>query len=67
VLIVEAFDQMSRQTPREAQVQFLSLTNARIEIVTLIDRQRFSAASVDGNPGQLFMSIGMMMAPMPNR
>lgn len=61
VLIVEAFDRMSRQTPREAQEQFLSLINAGIEIVTLIDGQRFSAQSVDANAGQLFMSIGMMM------
>src|ERR1700739_3092496 len=30
VLVVEAFDRMSRQTPREAQEQFLSLINAGI-------------------------------------
>ncbi len=61
VLIVEAFDRLDRRTPREAQEQFLSLINAGVEIVTLIDRQRFSKGSIDANPGQLFMSIGMMM------
>ena len=61
VLIVEAFDRLDRRAPREAQEQFLSLINAGIEIVTLIDRQRFSKASLDDNPGHLFMSIGMMM------
>jgi DNA invertase Pin-like site-specific DNA recombinase len=61
VLIVEAFDRLDRRTPREAQEQFLSLINAGVEIVTLIDQQRFSKASIDANPAQLFMSVGMMM------
>lgn len=61
VLIVEAFDRLSRQSPRLAQEQFLSLINAGIEIVTLMDGQRFSAKSLDSNIGQLFMSIGMML------
>ena len=61
VLIVETFDRLSRQTPRQAQEQFLTLINAGIDVVTLIDGQRFSAESVDANPGQLFMSVGMMM------
>jgi DNA invertase Pin-like site-specific DNA recombinase len=59
-LIVEAFDRLSRQTPREALQQFLDIINAGIVIVTLIDQQRFDAASVDANIGQLFLSIGMM-------
>jgi DNA invertase Pin-like site-specific DNA recombinase len=61
VLIVEAFDRLSRQEPRLAQQQFLQIINAGVEIVTLIDQQRFSAKSIDSNMGQLFMSIGMMI------
>lgn len=61
VLIVEAFDRLSRQEPRLAQQQFLQIINAGVEIVTLIDQQRFSAKSIDSNMGQLFMSIGMMV------
>jgi DNA invertase Pin-like site-specific DNA recombinase len=61
VLIVEAFDRLSRQAPREAQAQFLTLINSGVEVVTLIDGQRYSRETIDANLGQLFMSIGMMM------
>jgi DNA invertase Pin-like site-specific DNA recombinase len=61
VLIVEAFDRLDRRSPRLAQEQFLAIINAGIDIVTLIDSQRFSGASIDANIGQLYMTIGMMI------
>ena len=61
VLIVEAFDRLSRQTPREALAQFLDLINAGIVVVTLIDGQQFDKTTVDANVGQIFLSIGLML------
>ena len=61
VLIVEAFDRLSRQTARHAFNQFSDLLDAGIEIVTLVDGRRYTAESVDSNAGELFMSIGMML------
>jgi DNA invertase Pin-like site-specific DNA recombinase len=61
VLVVEALDRLSRQTPRVALNQFLDLINAGIAIVTLINEKRFDQASIDANVGDLFYSIGMMM------
>ncbi len=60
VLIVEAMDRLSRQTPREALSVFLAIVSAGIEVVTLIDGQRYSKKSIDANMGQLFLSIGLM-------
>jgi DNA invertase Pin-like site-specific DNA recombinase len=62
VIIVEALDRLSRQLPRIAQEQFLSIINAEVDIVTLVDQQWYSAKSLDaGGSAQLFMSIGVMI------
>jgi DNA invertase Pin-like site-specific DNA recombinase len=61
VLIVEALDRLSRQAPRIAQQQLLALVNAGVEVVTLLDNQRYSQNSLDANMGQLFLSVGMMI------
>jgi hypothetical protein len=59
-LFVEALDRMSREKPRIALHGFLDLVNAGIEIRTTIDRQHFTAESIDANDGQLHMTIGLM-------
>ena len=62
IIVIEALDRLSRQRPRIAQEQFLSIINAGIEIVTLIDKQWYSAESLDnGGSAQIFMSIGVMI------
>lgn len=60
-LIFEGFDRFSRQPERVALSNFLLLINAGIEIHTTIDEQVFSAETIDKNPGQLHMTIGLML------
>jgi DNA invertase Pin-like site-specific DNA recombinase len=60
VLFVEALDRMSREKPRIALAGFLDIINAGVEIITTIDRQRFTQSSIDANDGQLHMSLGIM-------
>lgn len=59
-LFVEALDRMSREKPRIALNGLLDLVNAGIEIRTTMDRQHFTAESIDANDGQLHMTIGLM-------
>jgi DNA invertase Pin-like site-specific DNA recombinase len=61
VFIAEGFDRITREPPRVAQALFLELINGGLDVVTLIDGQHYSAASLDANIGQLFMSIGLML------
>jgi DNA invertase Pin-like site-specific DNA recombinase len=61
VLVVEALDRLSRQKPRIAQEQLLSIVNAGVVVVTLIDGQTYSADTLDTNMYQLFTSVGIMI------
>jgi len=61
VLLVESFDRLSRKEPLEAFTQFSDLLNYGIELHTITDQQVYTQESVKQNPGQLFMSIGIML------
>jgi hypothetical protein len=63
VFICEAFDRFTREPPRVAQQLFLSLSNGDpergiggLEVMTLIDGARYSAASIDSNVSPLSAS-----------
>ena len=60
VLIVEAFDRLTRQQTSTAFKMFLSILEAGVDIVTLVDRQWFSQETINKNMGQLMMSIGAL-------
>lgn len=61
VLIVESLDRLSRAKVLQAFTQFADILNKGITIVTLVDDQVYTAESVVQNPGQLFMSLGIML------
>ena len=61
VLLVESLDRLSRQNPLSAFNQFSMILDHGIEIHTLFDRQIYTQESVNTNPGQLFLSIGIML------
>ena len=61
VLIIESLDRLSREKVRLSQAELLNLINRGIEIVTLLDRQAYSAQSIDEHPWQLFTALGVAM------
>jgi len=61
VLLVESLDRLSRKSPRQAFSQFNDILDYGIEIHTIFDRQVYTSANVDLNPGLLFSSIGFML------
>ena len=61
VLLVESLDRLSRDQISSALTQFLTILEHGIEIVTLADRQIYTKAIINQNPGQLFVSLGIMM------
>lgn len=60
-LLVESLDRLSREQITEALTQFLSIINAGITVVTLIDGFSYSRETINENPGSLMMSIVFMM------
>ncbi len=59
-LIVESLDRLSRANVLSALNVFIEILNAGITIVTLMDRQKYSAEIVQQNVGMLMMSLGVM-------
>lgn len=59
-LIVESLDRLSRAQVLDALEIFISILNAGLTIVTLIDKQVYSRESVASNFGQLLTSIVIM-------
>jgi len=59
VLIVESLDRLSRQKILIQLKQFISILEAEIELITLLDNQRFTLDSI-GDPSQLMISISIM-------
>jgi len=57
VLIVESLDRLSRERVLTAQAQLISILAAGIDVVTLIDRQRYSP---DNDFTQLIVSLTIM-------
>ena len=60
VLLIESLDRLSRDRLSEAMPQFFSILKKGIEIVTLIDNQKYTKDIIDTNPGALFISLGVM-------
>lgn len=61
VLLVESFDRLSRNDVLPAFHLFASILGKGLKIVTLADAQTYTSESVNQNPGQLFLSLGIMM------
>ena len=57
VLIVESLDRLSRENPVTAQSQLLGILSADIDVVTLIDSQRYSKGD---DAMQLFISLSVI-------
>lgn len=60
VLIVESLDRLSRDKVQVALTQFLQLIDLGIEIVTLLDRQRYTSERVSEGVHLLMMSLLVM-------
>ncbi|ABB73416.1 Site-specific DNA recombinase [Nitrosospira multiformis ATCC 25196] len=60
ILLIESFDRLSRADVLDAFSLFTNILNKGIEIITLSDNQRYTRDSVRVNPGQLFLTIGIM-------
>ncbi|WP_049819907.1 recombinase family protein [Bradyrhizobium japonicum] len=63
VLLVENLDRVSREKPRMALERFLRVIGLGIGIVTLMDRQIYTAESIDADPSgmNLFGSLMVMI------
>jgi DNA invertase Pin-like site-specific DNA recombinase len=60
VLLVESLDRLSRDRLTSALTQFLRIVELGVEIVTLIDNQRYNKEILDKNVGAIFVSLGIM-------
>jgi len=58
VIIIEAFDRLSREDVFTAYTTFTDILKSGMEIVTLIDKQWYSRDALNKNMGQLFISLG---------
>lgn len=61
VLIVEAFDRLSRAEPLKAQAQLTQIIHAGIKVVTAVDGQEYSLEAIRANPYKLIHSLVMMI------
>jgi DNA invertase Pin-like site-specific DNA recombinase len=62
VVLLESFDRLNRQVPLDALAPFTSIINAGITIVTLLDQQVFTRASLSADGGiKLLMSLLVMV------
>jgi DNA invertase Pin-like site-specific DNA recombinase len=62
VLIVEAWDRMSREVPMRALHQMTEIILAGVRIVTLRDSAEHDEASISREPYRLFHSLSLMIA-----
>lgn len=60
-LIVESLDRISRENILTAQSQFLNLISIGVEIVTLMDQQKYNREIINEAPHLLFVSMGIMI------
>jgi DNA invertase Pin-like site-specific DNA recombinase len=60
-LLVESLDRLSRDKVLKALSLFISIIEAGITIVSLLDEQVYSAEDMERTPGMIMMSIGVMM------
>jgi DNA invertase Pin-like site-specific DNA recombinase len=62
VLIVEAWDRLSREPPLRSLNQMTEIVLAGIKIITLIDGQEHDEAALNAQPHRLFHSLAMIIA-----
>jgi DNA invertase Pin-like site-specific DNA recombinase len=60
-LLVESLDRLSRDKVLNAFGLFTDILSKGIIIVTLQDGQKYTEEDVNQNPGQLFLSLGVML------
>lgn len=60
-LIIESLDRLSRDKVLLAFSVFTDILSNDITIVTLQDNQVYTSETVNDNPGQLFLSLGVML------
>lgn len=60
ILVVESLDRLSRENVLVALPRFLDLLNAGIRIVTLTDKQEYSADEIKENWNPLIVSLAVM-------
>jgi DNA invertase Pin-like site-specific DNA recombinase len=65
VLTIECFDRLTREELTVAQELFLSLINRGMAVFTTMDQAGYDKASINGNPGLLYGSIGMYPLQQP--
>ena len=59
VLIIESLDRLSREKARISYTELLQLVNVGLTVVTLLDRQLYSAESLDEFPNLLFTALAI--------
>lgn len=59
VLIIESLDRLSREKARLSQAELLQLINAGLTVVTLLDRQVYSADTIDEYPHLLHGALAI--------
>lgn len=59
VLLVESLDRLSRQEVARAQLAFLNLLDSGVTVVTLLDDQEYSWASVNAGDGMVRLIISL--------
>lgn len=59
VLIIESLDRLSREKVRISQQELLHLINGGLTVVTLLDKQEYSAEVIDENPWLLFQALAI--------
>ena len=60
-LVIESLDRLSRDKVLLAFSVFTDILSNDINIVTLQDNQVYTSETVNDNPGQLFLSLGVML------
>lgn len=58
VIVIEAFDRLSREDVFTAYTTFTDILKSGMELVTLVDKQWYSRDAINKNMGQLFISLG---------
>ena len=61
VLVVEGLDRLSREKALKAMGQFAAIIDKGITIVTAKDGMTYNEQTIRANPGNLFMSLGVMI------
>lgn len=61
VLLVESLDRLTREKITEALELFLRIVRLGVEIVTIMDGQRYSKERLDECPYMIYTSLGVMM------